>query len=200
MEGENGMDTRSLFKILFVLGFVVAGTIRALSVRGARKKRGLPDDPAERALLILNFVGMQVLPLLYLVTPWLDFANYDLPAVWGWAGVVLFAVAQGVIWRSHADLGRNWTIAPEVGAAHTLVTDGVYRHIRHPMYTGHLLWALAQPILLWNWLAGFGFLVASIVLVMVRIPREERMMLEHFGAAYAVYRTRTGALLPRRHG
>lgn len=191
------MSTRLLFKILFVIGFVVAAVIRARAVRGTGRKRGLPEDPAERALLLLNFVGMQVLPLLYLVTPWLDFANYDLPALWGWVGVALFALAQWIIWRSHADLGRNWTMAPEVGEAHRLVTEGVYRHVRHPMYSGHLLWALAQPLLLWNWLAGFGYLAASLALVVVRIPREERMMLAHFGDAYAAYQGRTGALLPR---
>lgn len=197
MVGDLRMDTRTLFKIVFVVGFVIAGTIRARAVRKAGQERRMPDDPVERILLLSGFVGMQLLPLIYLVSPWLDFANYDLSAAWGWLGVALFAVGQVVIWRSHADLGRNWTVAPEIRTEHTLITAGVYRHVRHPMYSGHLLWALAQPLLLWNWLAGLGYLVASVALLIYRIPQEEQMMLDHFGAQYRQYIDRTGALLPR---
>ena len=191
------MDTRALFKVGFIVGFVLAAAIRAVSVRRAGQERRMPDDPSELALLILSFVGMQLLPLIYLVTGWLDFANYELPAVWGWVGLAVFLLGQVLIWRSHVDLGRHWTVTPELRDEHRLVTAGVYRRIRHPMYTGHLLWSLGQPLLLWNWLAGFGFLLVSLVLYVYRIPREEQMMLDHFGADYRAYMDRTGALLPR---
>jgi len=41
---------------------------------------------------------------------------------------------------------------------HRLVTAGVYRHIRHPMYAAIFLWCLAQGLLLPNWLAGWSAL------------------------------------------
>ena len=52
--------------------------------------------------------------------------------------------------------------------------------------------------MLWNWIAGFTFLVAFVPLYALRAPCEERMMLEHFGDDYARYTERTGRLFPRR--
>ena len=68
------------------------------------------------------------------------------------------------------------------------MTEGIYRRVRHPMYSAFWLWAIAQVLLLPNWIAGFaglaGFAVSS------RVAREERMMLENFG--YCAYMARTG--------
>jgi len=85
----------------------------------------------------------------------------------------------------------------KIRSEHTLVTSGVYRHIRHPMYAAHLLWAIAQALLLSNWLAGWALLVTFVPLYLVRAPREEHMMLEHFGEEYREYMSRTGGLIPR---
>ena len=102
-----------------------------------------------------------------------------------------------LIWRSHADVGRNWTMTPQIREGHSLVTGGVYWWIRHPMYAGHLLWALAQPLLLWNWIAGLVMLATFVPLYLYRVPREERMMLDHFGDEYRAYIERTGRVIPR---
>lgn len=54
-----------------------------------------------------------------------------------------FAVALWLLWRSHADLGRSWMGTLAIKEKHALVTQGVYRHIRHPMYAAHWLWGIA---------------------------------------------------------
>ena len=114
-------------------------------------------------------------------------------------GTVIFAGAILMLWRSHADLGRNWSATLRITGQHSLVTNGVYRRIRHPMYTAHLLWAIAQGLLLSNWFAGWAFLVLLGPLYLVRIPKEEQMMLEHFGEEYRAYKSRTGRLIPRMY-
>ena len=65
------------------------------------------------------------------------------------------------------------------------------------MYAAHLLWALAQPLLLWNWLAGLSLLANFLPLYLVRVPQEEKMMLDSFGEAYRAYMDRTGRVIPR---
>ena len=65
-----------------------------------------------------------------------------------------------LFWRSHADLGKNWSVSLEVRQGHQLIKHGVYRSIRHPMYASIWLWCLAQGLLLENWLAGWYALVA----------------------------------------
>ena len=106
-------------------------------------------------------VGLGVLPLLHLFTPWLNFANHSgSPNLIGMGAIVLF-VALGLLWRSHADLGSNWSPTLELHAEQALVQHGVYSRIRHPMYAAFWLWAVAQVLLLSNWIAGPAGLVAE---------------------------------------
>lgn len=191
-----GHDT---FEFIFLAGLVTGSVIRKIytakskGVKAAKKYSNVLD------MILVGTAGVgMVLPLLYLFTPWLDFANYALPGWSGWVGTVVFAGAIFMLWRSHADLGRNWSATLKIAGRHSLVTTGVYRRIRHPMYTAHLLWAIAQGLLLSNWLAGWAFLVLSVPLYVMRIPREEQMMLEHFGEEYREYKSRTGRLIPRK--
>lgn len=188
------------FEVIFLVGFVAGSVIRKVY---AARSRGIKTTKKCSNVLDIILIAVAgaglAMPLLYLLTPWLDFANYSLPRWSGWIGTMVFAGAIFMLWRSHADLGRNFSATLRITGQHSLVTSGVYRHIRHPMYTAHLLWAIAQGLLLSNWLAGWAFLVLSISLYVVRIPKEEQMMLEHFGEEYSLYKSRTGRLIPRMY-
>jgi protein-S-isoprenylcysteine O-methyltransferase Ste14 len=187
----------STFEVIFLLGFIVGSLIRVVYTVGRRDIKAEKKYSSVLDIILVSTAGIGMdLPLLYLFTPWLDFANYNLPGPSGWIGTAVFAGAVLMLWRSHADLGRNWSAALQILGRHSLVTTGVYRYIRHPMYTAHLLWAIAQGLLLSNWLAGWSFLVLSVPLYAVRIPKEEQMMLEYFGEEYRAYQSRTGRLVP----
>lgn len=185
---------------------IVGAVIRGVYVRRYGKPK-ISDDlntGVDKLLLLLSGVGMQLIPIVYLLTGWLDFADYGLPAAaslaLGVVGALFFAVGIWLLWRSHADLGRNFAPTLQIVEDHSLVTDGVFRRIRHPMYAAHLLWAIGQMLLLQNWIAGPAFLVVQIPLYLRRIPAEERMMLEQFGDEYREYMKRTGRLIPRLSG
>ena len=184
---------------VFFIGFVAYTAIRGVY---ARRTKQIPRvhrqmDGLEKALLLFVIPSGLLLPLLYLFTPLLSFADYRLPAFAPWCGVVLMLIAIWLFWRSHADLGTNWSATLELAKDHQLVTNGVYRWIRHPMYASIFLWGLAQALLLPNWLAGWSAFVPFTVLYLIRTPREERMMCEFFGDAYRDYMRRTGRLVPR---
>jgi protein-S-isoprenylcysteine O-methyltransferase Ste14 len=124
------------------------------------------------------------------------FADYRLPTAARWCGAVVMVFALWLFWRSHADLGRNWSVTLEIRKGHQLVRHGVYRTIRHPMYASIWLWGLAQGLLLPNWLAGWFALVTFAPLYFMRTPREEQMMTEFFGNEYRDYMRKTGRLIP----
>ena len=194
------------FKALYFAGLVAEIFLR---LPHERQRRQIPKidqqvTPAEQGLLAGLFVTMLLLPLIFSLTSWLNFANYRMsPAAKvraGRGGTLLLAASVWLFWRSHRDLGTNWSPSLEIGAQHTLTTTGVYRTIRHPMYASQCLWGCAQALLLHNWIAGAGGLAAFLPLYLVRVPREERMMLAHFGAAYRAYCARTGRIVPRLRG
>jgi protein-S-isoprenylcysteine O-methyltransferase Ste14 len=192
-----------IFKAVYLIGLVALEVIRfpqrSRNTRDRRagkivesKVRGV-----EAVLLTLSFFTLYLLPLVYIFSSWLGFADYHLPSWLGWIGVVLVPLAVFISWRAHADLGENWSPTLEVTQEQQLVTSGIYRITRHPIYTAMWLMSIAQALLLQNWIAGVGGLLVYLPLYLIRVPREEQMMEDHFGDAYRVYMKRTGRFLPR---
>jgi protein-S-isoprenylcysteine O-methyltransferase Ste14 len=192
-----------LFEVLYLVGLIAAQALRLpQQMRNQRDwKRNTVRDKRltglERALILLLLMGMWVLPVLYVFTPWLAFADHHLPDWAGWLGAAIFIASFGLRWQAHRDLGHNYSSTLVVWEEHRLVTEGVYRYIQHPIYAALWLWVIAQSLLLHNWLAGLMGLVAHIPLYLLRVLREEAMMLEHFGEAYRGYVGRTGRVVPR---
>jgi len=194
--------SEEVFRGIFLVGFLVGSVIRRIYTWGHWRREAAVDHRSalDSALVMLSSLGLVVAPLLYLATSWFDFADYRLPSCAGAVGAVVFVPALWLLWRSHVDLGRHWSAYPQLTPEHSLVTTGVYRRIRHPMYAAHWLWGIAQVLLLQNWIAGPALLVTLVPLYLVRAPREEQMLLEAFGDDYRAYLRRTGRLLPRVRG
>jgi protein-S-isoprenylcysteine O-methyltransferase Ste14 len=194
------------FEALYFLGMLAEIAIRLPHERRRRRERVAVDRVSgpERSLLGLMFLGMLFVPAVHALTPWLNRADYRLsPEAGGRAGgigAVVLAAAVWLFWRSHADLGRNWSPSLQLHEGHELVTGGVYRWIRHPMYASQWVWGVAQALLLRNWISGWSGLVLFAPLYLSRVPREEQMMLEQFGEAYRAYMSRTGRVFPRLGG
>jgi len=153
-------------------------------------------DGRERVLLFLVFLGNLLLPLLYVFTPLLDFAEYRLHMYLPWLGVIVIIGSLWLFWRSHKALGLNWSPSLEIKQDHQLVTSGVYRAVRHPMYSAIILFGLGQGLLLQNWLAGWSGLLTFLLMYFLRVRREEEMMSESFGQTYRDYMAVTGRLWP----
>jgi protein-S-isoprenylcysteine O-methyltransferase Ste14 len=188
------------FHIFWLIGYLFylfgvygrsARRYRKLSLSQARSR------PLDVALDMITFVGWQVVPLVYIFSSWLEYADYTLPAWSSWIGAGLFVLALSVLWKAYTDLGANWSPKLDILQEHTLITQGIYARLRHPIYAGLMIWMIAQPLLLHNWLAGFGLLVTYLPLIIIRVPREEQMMLEAFGESYRAYMARTGRYLPK---
>lgn len=196
------MNILQPWNVIFFFGFIAYLTIRGVYARRTKRevKVHRQIDGLEKALLFLVISSSTLLPLVYLFTPLLAFADYRLPAFAPWCGTAIMVVALWLFWRSHADLGQNWSVSLELRKDHQLVSHGVYRSIRHPMYASIFLWSIAQALLLPNWLAGWSALGPFTLMYILRTPREERMMCEFFGQDYRDYMGRTGRLFPRIQG
>jgi protein-S-isoprenylcysteine O-methyltransferase Ste14 len=165
---------------------------RSRRLKVVRSRRG----PLEIALLTVALLAF-VIPLIWVVaTPVFAFADYPLRPVPLFAGILLLVVGLWVFARAHADLGTNWSITLEVRENHQLVTQGIYGHVRHPMYLALLLYSLGQALVVPNWIAGPSYVVAMAVLFALRLGPEERLMLEEFGEDYKAYMGRTRRLVP----
>ena len=168
----------------------------------ARRSRREPivrsaRGPRETALLLISLTGLGIVPFTYIVAGIPRFAAYPFHPLQAWLGVFCAVASLVMFQMTHRALGRNWSVSLEVREGHQLITDGIYRKVRHPMYSAFWLWAAAQALLLPNWVAGFAGIVGFGTLYLGRIAAEERMMSEAFGNRYLEYKARTHRIIPR---
>ena len=184
-------------KAIILAGSIVMVIIRAPHGQRSRKIKVVKSrkGPLEIGLLMLAWLGF-FLPLIWVAVPVLAFADYPLHPAPFIAGTLFLALGLWLFYRSHADLGTNWSITLELREKHQLVTQGIYRQVRHPMYLALLLYSLGQALVLPNWVAGPSYGVAFALLFAFRVGPEERMMLQEFGKDYEAYMARTKRLVP----
>jgi protein-S-isoprenylcysteine O-methyltransferase Ste14 len=190
--------TKTAAEIVWVLGLVAWYVIRFPYERKAKRTavRKSLRDLRERVILLIGFVGLLFVPIVYVATGFPAEAERPFSPVVAFLGIICLAGALWVFFRSHAELGRNWSISLEMRSNHRLVQTGVYRFVRHPMYSSFFLQGLAQFLLLPNWVAGGAGLVGAFILYIFRFRREESMMIENFGDEYRVYMRQTKRLVP----
>nr|CAD6616095.1 isoprenylcysteine carboxylmethyltransferase family protein [Rhizobium sp. TCK] len=184
--------------ILWALMLLAWCAMRYPAMRRARRQRTAVDKRTalDITLLLACGVGLALLPILWRLGVLSGVADRQQGLVPIVLGVVSGAAFLWLFRRSHKDLGRNWSVTLEVREGHQLVTQGVYAHVRHPMYASFLLWGTAQAFLIPNWIAGLAGLAAVLALYAVRQSREEAMMRETFGLEYDAYCARTKRLVP----
>ena len=189
---------RLIFEILFIVFMIISGFIRKpfqKQINGNIINLN-NKDALEKWLLGLTFLGMSLIPLVYVLSPWLDFANYELPLAITILGALLLVPTAILFYRSHKDLGANWSVSLEIREEHNLVTNCIYKYVRHPMYLAIWIWVICRALLLQNYVAGFSGILGFGPLYFFRIHREEKMLEQQFGEQYVEYKKKTKRLIP----
>jgi len=131
--------------------------------------------------------------------PWREVHLYALP--WAWlAAAALFGVGLWLYWHSRKGFSaKQLSGVPELHAAkgeHRLVTTGVRRRVRHPVYLGHLCemtaWSVGTGLVI-----CFALTVFAVVTGAVMIRMEDDELEQRFGAEFTAYRERVPAVLPK---
>jgi protein-S-isoprenylcysteine O-methyltransferase Ste14 len=111
-------------------------------------------------------------------------------------GLALTAVGVGISVWARLSLGSNWSGVVTLKKDHQLVRTGLYRWIRHPIYTGILLAMVGTAMIAANLRACLAVVLALVTLYF-KARREERFLREEFGASFEEHSRRTGMFLPR---
>jgi protein-S-isoprenylcysteine O-methyltransferase Ste14 len=116
-----------------------------------------------------------------LVVPW------GVPLlIWGY---LQYRVAGSYRVR-HGGGGPGLEVPPQ-----RLVSDGLYRYSRNPMYLGHLIFMAGLALTFWSWLA-LAILVVNLFWFERRVRGDEQRLLRRFGAPYAEYCRRVKRWIP----
>jgi len=112
-----------------------------------------------------------------------------------WTGVLVTAAGVALAIWARWRLGRNWSDKVVLKVDHELIRSGPYRYLRHPIYTGILVALAGTALMIGEWRA-----VVAVILMAtnyyIKATREEKILAENFGEAFAEHKKRTGFFLP----
>jgi protein-S-isoprenylcysteine O-methyltransferase Ste14 len=172
---------------------MVVWVVMWLGMKKAKKQENWGERAQHGVLVILGFW------LLFESSwhlGWLDKRVVpNVPQAWT-VGLALTAIGIAIAIWARLSLGSNWSGMVTLKTDHVLVRKGLYRWIRHPIYTGILLGMVGSAIVrghLRCWL-GVALVLAAFYF---KARREERFLREEFGAGFEEHSRQTGMFLPK---
>jgi methanethiol S-methyltransferase len=183
--------------IIIALWGVIHSLLASLGFKNFLR-RALGDGFMKSYRLLYNvFAVISITPVLYLMVSLPDKILYQVPIPWkylmlagqGISALFLFAAVLQTDILSFAGLRQ----LVEEDKAGNLVTTGLYRFVRHPLYTFSLLILWFSPSITMNTLIVY---TALTFYVFIGIIFEERKLLREFGSKYTDYKLTTPMLLP----
>jgi protein-S-isoprenylcysteine O-methyltransferase Ste14 len=166
----------------------------ALRIRGGIRRSGRRVERWSLAVVVAA-VGGGLVAALRLA----DWNAADIrSARWPLFAVGLLLMAAGLVIREWAilTLGRFFTVDVRVHPGQTVVDRGPYRWVRHPAYTGLLVFLLGIGVALTNWAALLMLALLPTIGLLVRIRSEERALLTGLGDDYRRFAETRRRLFP----
>ncbi|MFU8795858.1 MAG: isoprenylcysteine carboxylmethyltransferase family protein [Dehalococcoidia bacterium] len=187
-------------RIVLIVVFSLFSIIRVVYYRKARSAgyATVIEESRRYSIWLSAFICYEVFTFfLYIWFPQtLAWAAVPLPVWFRIPGIVLgIAALLWFVWI-HRSLGTNHSARLRIKDRQVLVTDGPYNRIRHPMYSAFYLLHIAVFFLTANWFIGVTWLAGLTITIVLRVKREEDMLLQRFGAEYGSYMERTGRFVP----
>lgn len=126
----------------------------------------------------------------------IGFISYK-PILISHVGIVLILLGLFVRWWAILILRRYFTANVSIQNGHQLITNGVYKYVRHPSYAGAILSFFGLGIAFSNWLVTIIIFFPVLFAFLRRIRIEENVLRKHFGEAYDQYSKSTSCLIPK---
>jgi protein-S-isoprenylcysteine O-methyltransferase Ste14 len=196
------MMISSLSIFLAVAGFGLVHSLLASQTVKSLAQRWLGASAGRVYRLFFNFLGvLTLLPALALLLILPDRSLYAIPRPWvyltlifqGLAVVILLVGVKQTGFVAFSGLGQ--LADPDIETRRPLVTDGLYRWVRHPLYSAGLVFIWLIPHMTINLLA---LNLGLSLYIFVGTYFEERKLLNAFDPAYAAYQRRTPLFFPGR--
>lgn len=187
------------YKIMFGILWLIYILVRVPHDKKYKqnRKESITRENAEKGLVLINFFGLVLIPIIWMFSPWFNSFNLYLPQWLRIIGILLIVISLFFFYWVHKTLGQNWSPVLEIRKDHQLVKSGPYKNIRHPMYSQIWLWVIAQFLVTSNLISGLSGFVAWTIVYFSRVKNEESMMLGKFGDSYKEYMSKTGRVLPK---
>ncbi|MGB9911900.1 MAG: methyltransferase family protein [Candidatus Kapaibacteriota bacterium] len=123
--------------------------------------------------------------------------NFYIPFLFRLFGLGLGYFGLVFITLSLIKLKGRYSATLNIKKGHQLVQNGIYRYIRHPIYTGLFLLHLGVTLALANIFVAIVWIGGILIFLFHRVPKEEALLEYYFKEKYRDYKASTGLFLPK---
>ena len=184
---------RILAAVILFTGTGISTYFRRKADRDSGEKLSRKADGTPMMMVIrIGGLILWLSPLVYLINPaWMAWSKLGLPEWARWLGVGIgILCAFGIYWL-FSSIGSGITPVSATRKEHKLSTRGIYRWVRHPLYTIGSSFIVSFGMMADNWFIALMGMLAFIGMA-IRTPKEEANLIEKFGDEYREYMKRTG--------
>ena len=200
----------SFFIVFFSFAYVMTAYTKKAKARKEDKATRIKMHNESEVPVLLKLRGIFGIPFYLGILVWtfapkfMEWSALPLPIWARWAGLVLGVFSIFLNAWSHktlsTKLGEDFDPMLRLLKVPALVKDGPYTKMRHPIYLAFLLMQTSVLLLTSNWVIGLCGIAIIISVIVIRIPEEENLLIEQFGAEYREYMKNTGRFFPKFGG
>lgn len=189
---------RVIAAVILFAGVGISTYFRRKADRDSGEKLSRKADGTPMMMVIrIGGLILWLSPLVYLINPvWMAWSKIGLPEWVRWLGVGIGILCVFGIYWLFSSIGSGITPVSATRKEHKLSTSGIYRWVRHPLYTIGSSFIVSFGVMADNWFIALMGVLAFIGMA-IRTPKEEANLIEKFGDEYRNYMKRTGRFLPK---
>jgi len=147
---------------------------------------------------LFNFISFELAiysPLLSLIWPMLRFYHLENLSI-TLLGTALICLGFVLRYWSIATLGKYFRTTVEFEEGHRIIQKGPYKLIRHPSYSGMIVFFIGYGLVSQNWVSFLIVIIVPTLALLYRIHIEEEAFTKQFGIEYENYKSKTKKLIP----
>jgi len=206
------MTLELFFKIIFLViffgfAYMMTAYTQKAKARNEDKSTRVKMHNEHEVPLLLKLRQIFGIPFYIGVLVWtfaprfMEWSALPLPLWLRWTGLGLGLFSVFLNGWSHKTLsrklGEDFDPALRLLKVPALVKEGPYETMRHPIYLAFLLMQISVLLLTANWFIGFCGIAIIVSVIAIRVPEEEKLLVEQFGDEYIEYIRHTGGLVPK---
>ena len=186
------LGARDILLILFTIGFFVSGTYLNFLTKNQQVQKIKQSN--DHSLLLFRLI----IPIALGLSLFFHFFTgagkcFIEPLMWTGVVLVIFGFALRIV--AVRQLGKAFQVQVSIIEGQQLVKSGVYRYLRHPSYTGMLLYYFGMVLIIQQWVAFLLLTFGPLVVILIRINQEEKFLQEHFQEEYYNYSKQSWKLI-----
>jgi len=184
------------FGIVILSWFVFAGTfLLRKKPESSKDAKHAPKSLIGIALQGVSFGLVWALRRTPFLSPFVD-DQFALNIIFQVSAILLVV---GSVWMANSairELGRQWSFQARLIEDHKLITSGVYKIVRHPIYSAMLGMLIATAFIFSHWLAAIIAIPVFLIGTKIRTVTEEKLLSEVFPGEYKAYAEKVPAFVP----